>query len=215
MKTIKILLISILASFVLISCEDNSETIHTSLLGKWTHRNNYLLTLDFRDTSKVLVNGYDFKYDLSADSIEFTYNGPLLIAIEPSKHKYGFSHNRSLIIEDLDKLYFFYGDSGENVLIKGIEPNIFVGVWVSAEDSLYFIKNDKLERPHQNYNSSYTYSFTNDSLTIQYSGPNKIYLPPVTYKYDFMGDTLVVNFNKDYYPDIKSAVIKYSRYYKP
>lgn len=210
MNYIKKILIVLLTMLILSSCE--KENI--SLTGKWIHTDDYSLDLEFKDLASVLVNGNQFLYKLIGDSIEFTYSGPMYIYITPSRHKYEL-HDRGdyLMIGNLDKLWFFRGEEGENYLRKDIEPNKFIGTWVSesATDTLYFKTNSGLERLNNGEIVLYEYSFTDGSLTIQIISP-VFSDSPMTSTYVLEEDTLTIDYSQDYPPDIKAGTEKYIHY---
>ena len=216
MKKINKWIIIFLTFVVVYSCSKDDDNDNQSIIGKWIYEEDYSQTFDFQNSTKVLINGHEFIYEITGDTIEFSYNGPLLIAIIPTKHRFEIqSETDYLMIEDLDKLHFFTGKAGENMLLRGIEPNNFIGYWVNIElnDTLIFLTNIKLERPHGYYNDWYEYSYTTDSITIQYSGPDELLLPPIKYGYDFTGDTLIINFHQTYYPKITTGIKSYLKRY--
>lgn len=185
--------------------EENND--NQPLLGKWTYSEDYSKTFDFQNSTDVLINGHEFLYEIEGDSIEFSYNGHLYIAVIPSKHKYEkLSDTDYLMIEDLDKLQFFYGKSGENILLCCVEPNDFVGTWFSENDTLIFKTNDRFERK----NEIYEYNYKNDSLTIQIIRAD-IFMGPLKSKYLLDMDTLRIDYSADYYPDIQEGELKYER----
>jgi len=184
--------------------KEDSNDNHT-LLGKWTYNEDYSKTIDFQSPKDVLINGQEFLYKIERDSIEFSYNGQLYIAVIPSKHKYEkLSDTDYLMIEDLDNLQFFDGKSGENILLCCVEPNDFIGTWISKNDTLIFKTNDRFERK----NEVYEYNYTKDSLTIQIIRDD-IFMGPLKSKYDLDMDTLRIDYCDDYYPNIKEGEIKY------
>jgi hypothetical protein len=113
-------------------------------------------------------------------------------------------------IENMNKICFMQGDTGITTFDKKIVPDRFVGRWVTTDkiDTMYFITNDHF-RLHDNYFSLYAYSYTSDSITIDYAGPDKIYVKPVTYHYNFDGDTLTMNVYKDFYWSIEKGIKKF------
>ncbi len=212
MKNFKILIQGILIAILISGCEKEESNDNQNILGKWTYNENYSKTFDFQNSTDVLINGQEFLYKIEGDSIEFSYNGHLYIAVIPSKHKFEkLSDTDYLMIEDLDNLQFFNGKSGENILLCCIEPTDFIGYWINVEqnDTMIFLTNERLERPHGYYNDWYDYSTTSDSLRLQYSGPDKLLVPEISFEYDFKGDTLLINYHQDYYPNITSGLKKY------
>jgi hypothetical protein len=197
---------------MLSSCEKDNSNDSKSLTGKWIKSTNYDEYIDFIDDKNVLINRYDFDYEIHSDSIYFQYVGELEILCLESAHKIQIDYvNQILKIENINKLCLVYGDTGYTVYSKKIQPNDFIGKWITADliDTLCFVTNERLERPRGYFNDWYEYSFTNDSLTIQYKGPDKIYVFPITTKYSLVNDSLIINFNKDYYPNIVKGLKKY------
>ena len=185
--------------------EDSNDNL--TLLGKWTYNEDYSKTLDFQNSTDVIINGQEFLYKIEGDSIEFSYNGHLYIAVIPSKHKYEtLSDTDYLMIEDLDNLQFFYGNSGENILLCCIEPNDFIGTWISVYDTLIFRTNDRFERN----NEIYEYNYTDDSLTMQIIRAD-IFMGPLKSKYNLKMDTLLIYYSSVYYPDIQKGELRYER----
>lgn len=112
MKTLtKIYLVLLIG---IISCNESDNELQ-SIVDEWTYIQDDSQTISFIDSSNALVNDHEFAYTLEGDSIQFIYNGPLFVAIIPSKHKYQLLTNR-LTIENLNTLQFFQGETGENVL---------------------------------------------------------------------------------------------------
>ena len=211
MKNLKILIQGILIAILISGCENEKSSDNQILLGEWIYSENYSSTFDFQNSTDVLINGQNFLYNIEKDSIEFSYNGHLYIAT-PSKHKYEkLSDTDYLMIENLNNLQFFNGKSGEIILLCCIEPNDFIGYWINVEqnDTLIFLTNERLERPHGYYNDWYNYSITSDSIRLQYSGPDKLLVPEINFSYDFKGDTLLINYHKNYYPNIANGPKKY------
>ncbi len=207
MKNLNLLIQGLLFIFLISSCEKENSNDNLTLLGKWTYDTDYSQTFDFQNSTDVLINDQKFLYEIEGDSIEFSYNGHLYIAVIPSKHKYEKpSDTDYLMIEDLDNLQFFNGKSGENILLCCVEPNDFIGTWFSENDTLIFKTNDRFERK----NEIYDYNFTNDSLTIQIIRAD-IFMGPLKSKYNLDMDTLLINYSADYYPDIQKGEIKYER----
>lgn len=207
MKNLKILFQGILIAILISGCEKEENSDNLSLLGIWTYNEDYSKTFDFKNSTDVLINGQEFLYEIDGDSIEFSYNGHLYIAVIPSKHKYEKLSDRDyLMIEDLDNLQFFNGESGENILLCYVEPNDFIGTWISENDTLIFKTNDRFERR----NEIYEYNYANDSLTIQIIRAD-IFMGPLKSKYSIDVDTLRIDYADDYYPDIKKGELNYKR----
>ncbi len=203
----KLLIQGILIIVLISSCEQEESNDNLTLLGKWTFNEDYSKTFDFQNLTDVLINGQEFLYKIEDDSIEFSYNGNLYIAVIPSKHKYEkLSDTDYLMIEDLDNLQFFNGKRGENILLCCVEPNDFIGTWISESDTLIFKTNNRFERK----NEIYEYNYTNDSLTMQIIRAD-IFMGPLKSNYNLDIDTLLINYSADYYPDIQKGEIKYER----
>ncbi len=207
MRILSKLIQGIMIVILISSCEKEDNYDNQTLLGKWTYDEDYSQTFDFQNSTDVLINGQEFLYQIEGDSIEFSYNGHLYIAVIPSKHKYEkLSDTDYLMIEDLDNLQFFNGKSGENILLCCVEPNDFIGTWISENDTLIFKTNDRFERK----NEIYEYNYTNDSLTMQIIRAD-IFMGPLKSKYILDMDTLLIDYSADYYPDIQKGEFKYGR----
>lgn len=207
MRILSILIQGILIVILISSCEKEDSNDNKDLFGKWTYDEDYSQTFDFQNSTDVLINGQEFQYEIEGDSIEFNYNGHLYIAVIPSKHNYEkLSDTDYLMIEDLDNLQFFNGKSGENILLCCVEPNDFIGTWISENDTLIFKTNDRFERK----NEIYEYNYTNDSLSIQIIRAD-IFMGPLKSKYNLDMDTLLIDYIADYYPDIQKGELKYER----
>ncbi len=177
MKYLNLLLHGLLIATLISSCEREENHNNQTLLGKWTYSEDYSQTFDFQNSTDVLINSQEFLYEIEGDSIEFSYNGHLYIAIIPSKHKFEKLSDRDYLeIENLDRLQFFNGKEGENILFRGIIPNDFIGYWINVEqnDTLIFLTNERIERPHGYYNDWYEYTLTTDSLRVC-TPPNATY----------------------------------------
>jgi hypothetical protein len=111
-----------------------------------------------------------------------------------------------LRIEVLDNLQFFHGKAGENILLCCIEPNDFIGTWISENDTLIFKTNNRFVRK----NEIYEYDYTNDTLTIQIIRAD-IFMGPLKSKYNLDMDTLRIEYDADYYPDIQKGEFEYER----
>lgn len=215
MKTIINTLIFTLSIFFISSCEKENSNNKNSLAGKWINTSDYNEYIEFINDTEVVVNGHDFKYLIHSDSISFQYAGEYLILCLESSHKFQANYdNQTLRIENINNLCLVNGDTGFTAYSKKIQPNKFIGKWITIDliDTLYFLTNSRFERPRGYFNDWYEYSYTNDSLTIQYSGPDKIYVLPTTNKYDFVDDTLIINFRKNYYPNIISGLKKFLKH---
>jgi hypothetical protein len=205
-KNLNLLIIGLLA-FLFLGCDKEKNV--DNLTGKWIYYEDYSKTFDFQNSTDVLINGQEFLYKIEGDSIEFGYNGDLHIPIKPTKHRFEkLSDGDFLMIEDLDKLQFYHGKPGENILLCCIEPNDFIGTWVSKNDidTLIFKTNVRFGRK----NEVYEYSYSNDTLIIQIIRAD-IFMGPLKSKYNLDMDTLWIDFSADYYPDIQKGKIEYKR----
>lgn len=75
----------------------------------------------------------------------------------------------------------------------------FIGTWISEDkaDTLYFINDNTFKTPRlDGVLHTYTYRYDEDSLTMQYSGPNYILLPPKTHHYTLTRSTLILDLYK-------------------
>ena len=94
-----------------------------------------------------------------------------------------------------------------------ISDGRFLGTWTSPDvgDTLiftsdqFFYKSDSFMHNH-----SYEYSYTNIDITIQYKGPNMIYVEPTTHSYEFYNDDLIIDFSGGCY-GFESVVSKYTK----
>ncbi len=86
-----------------------------------------------------------------------------------------------------------------------------IGTWINIEqnDTLIFLTNDRMDRPHDYYYDWFEYFVTSDSLSLQYSGPDKILLPLINFGYELIGDTLLIDFHQDYYPNFNAGLKRY------
>lgn len=77
----------------------------------------------------------------------------------------------------------------------------FIGKWISSErqDTINFETNSDLYRGYYDGLHHFDYSYTNDSITIQYSGPNMILVYPTTHKYELHEKRLIINFESHCY----------------
>lgn len=75
----------------------------------------------------------------------------------------------------------------------------FVGTWVSEEktDTMIFIDDNTFKKPRPDgLLHTYVYSYTEDSITIQYAGPNLILTRPSTHQYTLTNSTLIIDLYK-------------------
>jgi hypothetical protein len=217
-KKVNLILICLLLIIFLPGCKNDNPS--NPLFGKWIDTLDYNKCIQFIDNSKVLINGSDFNYEMNSDSIYFQihinsnheYSDFIYMPCPNSAHKIRIDYSlQNMEIENMNTICFLRGDTGITAYSKKIHPNKFIGEWITTDlsDTLYFKTNDLMERPEFYYNSRYKYSYTCDSLTVQYAGPNKIYVRPATFKYNFSGDTLIINLYKDYYWNIQKGLKKF------
>ena len=90
----------------------------------------------------------------------------------------------------------------------------FPGTWISGEqkDTLIFTSDQFFNKsdPFWGIKHIYEYSYTNVDITIQYKGPNKIYVRPTTHPYELNEDKLINDFTEGCY-GFDSAILKYNR----
>ena len=80
--------------------------------------------------------------------------------------------------------------------------NIFIGTWVSIDnvDTLFFINDKTFTKPgYDKVMNYFNYSYGIDSITIQYKGPNKIFVVPSTHSYSLDSSVLSINFSNGCY----------------
>jgi hypothetical protein len=191
----------------LISCEKDNNSSN-SLTGKWYRPTNYFECIDFINSENSLINGIECKYRVSSDSIYFQYDGVLYILCHESAHKFEVNYNTEILkIENIDNICFISSDKGFTEYSRQIHPNEFVGRWINQDlsDTLFFCTNNSFKR----FYGLFDYAYTSDSMTIQYMGPEKIYVKPFTIKYELTNDTLIMDFKKNYYPDFIKGIRKY------
>lgn len=86
---------------------------------------------------------------------------------------------------------------------KGNDSNEeFLGVWeiLSPENDTIRFNDDSFSRKYNDgINHSFEYSSNNDSITIQYKGPNKILVQPSTHFYEFKNNELLIDFSNGCY----------------
>ncbi len=90
----------------------------------------------------------------------------------------------------------------------------FIGTWIAADksDTLYFIDDQTFQQPALDRElHSYTYSYTEDSIKIQYAGPNLVLVRASTHHYTLTRSTLIIDLRKVNYgfaPILKEYVRK-------
>lgn len=75
----------------------------------------------------------------------------------------------------------------------------FIGTWVSEDnaDTIIFINDNSFKSPrYDRVMHIFGYSYDNDSITIQYQGPNKILVQPSTHHYSLSNSLLTIDFSK-------------------
>jgi len=75
----------------------------------------------------------------------------------------------------------------------------FIGTWVSEEknDTMFIIDDYTFKKPRPDgLLHTYVYSYTEDSITIQYSGPNLVLVRPSTHHYTLTHSTLIIDLYK-------------------
>jgi hypothetical protein len=75
----------------------------------------------------------------------------------------------------------------------------FIGTWIAADksDTLYFIDDHTFQQPaFDRVLHSYAYSYTEDSIKIQYAGPNFVLVRPSMHHYTLTRSTLTIDFSK-------------------
>jgi hypothetical protein len=77
-----------------------------------------------------------------------------------------------------------------------------VGTWVSVNkaDTLYVINNHLFNKSlHDGIRHTFEYSFSRDSIIIQYKGPNKILVIPSAHYYNLDSKELMIDFSNHCY----------------
>jgi hypothetical protein len=75
----------------------------------------------------------------------------------------------------------------------------FIGTWIAEDktDTLYFIDDQTFKQTaYDRVLHSYAYSYTEDSITIQYAGPNFVLVRPSTHHYTLNKSTLIIDLYK-------------------
>jgi len=78
----------------------------------------------------------------------------------------------------------------------------FAGTWFSTDpqETLNFISDRVFtKRFYDGLDHTFMYWYTSDSVTIQYSGPDKILVKPTTHAYKLQGDELTIDFTSGCY----------------
>ena len=87
---------------------------------------------------------------------------------------------------------------------KDFDPDgRFIGDWkilTPANDTIFFKNESSFTRKyHDGLYHSFIYSYDQDSITIQYKGPNKILVQPSTHFYDLKNNELLIDFSNGCY----------------
>ncbi len=79
----------------------------------------------------------------------------------------------------------------------------FIGTWkilTPDNDTIIFKDESNFTRKYYDgINHSFDYSYDNNSITIQYAGPNMIGVPPTTHFYEIKNKELIINFSNGCY----------------
>ena len=79
----------------------------------------------------------------------------------------------------------------------------FIGSWkivAPDNDTLTFNNESSFSRKYYDrIDHSFKYSYDKDSITIQYTGPNKILVRPTTHHYEFKNKVLSIDFSNGCY----------------
>lgn len=98
---------------------------------------------------------------------------------------------------------------------KKIPDGRFIGTWISSDltDTLRFNDDNKFIRFRKTgFYDFFDYSYTEDSITIKYTGPNKILCIPTTHRYTLKSGQLMIDFTNECY-GFESRVINYNKAY--
>lgn len=101
---------------------------------------------------------------------------------------------RSTILTTILFLQVFISCNKDSIL-----DGRFIGTWISEDktDTLFFIDDHTFQQPaYDRVLHSYAYSYTEDSITIQYAGPNMILVRPSTHHYTLTNSTLILDLYK-------------------
>lgn len=75
----------------------------------------------------------------------------------------------------------------------------FIGTWIAADksDTLYFVDDQTFKSPRADgVLHTFVYSYTEDSIKIQYAGPNMVLVRPSTHHYRLSRSTLIIDLRK-------------------
>jgi hypothetical protein len=79
----------------------------------------------------------------------------------------------------------------------------FIGSWkmlTPDTDTLTFKDESSFSRKfYDGLDHSFKYSYDKDSITVQYAGPNKIFVQPSTHHYELKNNVLIVDFTNGCY----------------
>ena len=89
----------------------------------------------------------------------------------------------------------------------------FIGTWIAEDktDTLYFIDDQTFKSPRaEGVLHTFVYSYTQDSITIQYAGPNFVLVRPSTHHYTLTHSNLIIDLDKINYgfESVKKEYIK-------
>lgn len=75
----------------------------------------------------------------------------------------------------------------------------FIGTWITEDktDTLFFIDDHTFKKPaYDRVLHTFDYSYSEDSITIQYAGPNMILVRSSTHHYTLTHSTLIIDWYK-------------------
>ncbi|MEI6090224.1 MAG: hypothetical protein WCR42_07220 [bacterium] len=96
---------------------------------------------------------------------------------------------------------------------KKIPDGRFIGSWVSTDltDTLQFKDETNFIRFRKSgFYDFFEYSYTNDSITVAYTGPMKILTRPTTHRYTLKNGQLMIDFTNECF-GFESRVINYNK----
>lgn len=86
---------------------------------------------------------------------------------------------------------------------KFISNNQFIGSWriLTPDQDTIIFQNDSsfIRRYYDGANHWFAYSYDQDSITVQYQGPNMIYVRPSTHAYEIKNNELTIDFTNGCY----------------
>lgn len=190
--------------------ENNNEIKQNDLIGKWYSIQSQCDSVVFTNDGNAIFNSNQYNYQLDNSKISFSYAGLLEIYIPKSIHDISLS-NGFLKINNLNRLFFVTRDSDYITYTKQIPTKTIIGTWINLSN------NDTLQ--FTSFNNAvgkgfYYYFLKDDNLTIQYQGPDKLYVKPVKCKYmiDYDKNELtILNIQMMIYPNIPTGTNKYKK----